>query len=249
MSRRALAYIVLSVGLLALLITFRAPLIAWFTGRPLTAEEPREQTVQVTANGEVCEALPDDAVAPLRESFGAYEEVRSLLASDQVDGLTPRAERLAALLHDARGAVPRGSRVLAGRLDEAEDAAGRLQAARTLKDARSSFASLSQGLTGVAACEPRLAEGWHLFECVMTPGFNRWMQRSDQIRNPYKGKAMLACGTPADWPALETTASTGAAAEAISHWTCPMHPSVRQSGPGKCPLCGMDLVPVERRPQ
>lgn len=25
-------------------------------------------------------------------------------------------------------------------------------------------------------------------------------------------------------------------------WTCPMHPEVREKAPGKCPLCGMDLV-------
>jgi membrane fusion protein, copper/silver efflux system len=29
-------------------------------------------------------------------------------------------------------------------------------------------------------------------------------------------------------------------------WTCSMHPQVRLPGPGKCPICGMDLVPVER---
>ena len=28
-------------------------------------------------------------------------------------------------------------------------------------------------------------------------------------------------------------------------WTCPMHPQVRQSAPGRCPLCGMDLVPAD----
>jgi membrane fusion protein, copper/silver efflux system len=27
-------------------------------------------------------------------------------------------------------------------------------------------------------------------------------------------------------------------------WTCAMHPQIRQAGPGKCPLCGMDLIPV-----
>ncbi len=26
-------------------------------------------------------------------------------------------------------------------------------------------------------------------------------------------------------------------------YTCPMHPEVRQKGPGKCPQCGMFLVP------
>ena len=27
-------------------------------------------------------------------------------------------------------------------------------------------------------------------------------------------------------------------------WTCSMHPQIRQSEPGKCPICGMDLVPL-----
>jgi Cu(I)/Ag(I) efflux system membrane fusion protein len=27
-------------------------------------------------------------------------------------------------------------------------------------------------------------------------------------------------------------------------WTCSMHPQIRQSEAGKCPLCGMDLIPV-----
>jgi membrane fusion protein, copper/silver efflux system len=37
--------------------------------------------------------------------------------------------------------------------------------------------------------------------------------------------------------------STGAPDD-IHHWTCSMHPSVRQQGPGKCPICGMDLIAV-----
>ena len=28
-------------------------------------------------------------------------------------------------------------------------------------------------------------------------------------------------------------------------WTCAMHPQIRMSGPGKCPICYMDLIPVE----
>lgn len=27
-------------------------------------------------------------------------------------------------------------------------------------------------------------------------------------------------------------------------WTCSMHPQIRKTEPGKCPLCGMDLIPV-----
>ena len=30
-------------------------------------------------------------------------------------------------------------------------------------------------------------------------------------------------------------------------YTCPMHKDVRQSGPGKCPTCGMALLPEGTR--
>lgn len=30
-----------------------------------------------------------------------------------------------------------------------------------------------------------------------------------------------------------------------TYWTCPMHPKVKEDGPGKCPICGMSLVKVE----
>lgn len=28
-------------------------------------------------------------------------------------------------------------------------------------------------------------------------------------------------------------------------WTCSMHPQIQQDAPGQCPLCGMDLIPIE----
>lgn len=34
------------------------------------------------------------------------------------------------------------------------------------------------------------------------------------------------------------------AAGDAEHWTCPMHPDVKQDGPGTCPFCGMALEPV-----
>ncbi len=38
---------------------------------------------------------------------------------------------------------------------------------------------------------------------------------------------------------------SGKADNKISNiWTCSMHPQIRQSNPGKCPLCGMDLIPL-----
>ncbi|MCO5143952.1 MAG: efflux RND transporter periplasmic adaptor subunit [Oligoflexia bacterium] len=50
-----------------------------------------------------------------------------------------------------------------------------------------------------------------------------------------------------------TKENTGENASEHSHqqvgqkevWTCSMHPQIRKDGPGKCPICGMDLVKVD----
>lgn len=39
---------------------------------------------------------------------------------------------------------------------------------------------------------------------------------------------------------LKTSESSGV----TGAWTCSMHPQIKQAGPGRCPICGMDLVPV-----
>src|SRR5437762_9990548 len=33
----------------------------------------------------------------------------------------------------------------------------------------------------------------------------------------------------------------------VDYYTCTMHPSVHSKDPGKCPICGMDLVPVMKK--
>jgi hypothetical protein len=39
---------------------------------------------------------------------------------------------------------------------------------------------------------------------------------------------------------------TAGATAAQSKYTCPMHPEVVSDTPGRCPKCGMDLVPVDQ---
>ena len=36
----------------------------------------------------------------------------------------------------------------------------------------------------------------------------------------------------------------GAPAAAKTIWTCAMHPQIRRDAPGQCPICGMDLIPL-----
>jgi len=43
-------------------------------------------------------------------------------------------------------------------------------------------------------------------------------------------------------PAATASTSPAAAEPAATKYQCPMHPSIVQDHPGKCPICGMDLV-------
>lgn len=43
---------------------------------------------------------------------------------------------------------------------------------------------------------------------------------------------------------MPTVTQPAQAEQEAKSWTCPMHPEVVQSEPGKCPKCGMKLVPV-----
>jgi membrane fusion protein, copper/silver efflux system len=52
------------------------------------------------------------------------------------------------------------------------------------------------------------------------------------------GYALRGPGPEADSGAMETPE------RAVDFWTCSMHPQVQQPGPGKCPICHMDLIPV-----
>ncbi|HLA85292.1 MAG TPA: efflux RND transporter periplasmic adaptor subunit [Thermoguttaceae bacterium] len=56
---------------------------------------------------------------------------------------------------------------------------------------------------------------------------------------------MIAGGSAARSPRTGSTAASETTTGATL-WTCAMHPQVRQKGPGKCPICRMDLTPVAK---
>lgn len=71
-----------------------------------------------------------------------------------------------------------------------------------------------------------------------------------KTKNRIKAIAILALGLFLGWLIFGGSGSTDnehnhqdAAGETI--WTCSMHPQIQQSEPGACPLCGMDLIPLE----
>jgi membrane fusion protein, copper/silver efflux system len=57
---------------------------------------------------------------------------------------------------------------------------------------------------------------------------------------------LIGCGGTARPPDAGSSAPAKATSDATL-WTCSMHPQVLRKEPGKCPICGMDLVPVAKR--
>ena len=59
--------------------------------------------------------------------------------------------------------------------------------------------------------------------------------------------AAFALGLSWNGNAADDTKPTSNADEQVANvkfWTCAMHPQIKQPGPGRCPLCAMDLIPV-----
>ena len=87
-------------------------------------------------------------------------------------------------------------------------------------------------------CGPRCAERFRAEPAKYLPGAEPAGQTKDTA---CRGCDANVVGAPA--PAGEPSRAPLAAI-----FTCPMHPEVRQSGPGACPKCGMALEPIEPAP-
>lgn len=57
------------------------------------------------------------------------------------------------------------------------------------------------------------------------------------------GALALLVALIAWWPK-----GTGQAAAENDTWTCSMHPQIRLPNPGRCPICGMQLIPISKLP-
>ena len=64
----------------------------------------------------------------------------------------------------------------------------------------------------------------------------KFKEAPDRYLAPAGGAAKAAGQAP------PVSSSTRQGSEAL--YTCPMHPGIRQKGPGACPICGMALEPV-----
>jgi Cu(I)/Ag(I) efflux system membrane fusion protein len=204
-----------------------------------TASSPRVAPVEYSP-------LAFDA---LRSSIDAYDRARGKLARDDMHSIGADARTIADALRAVHDTLPAGSELL-DVVTDAREAAEHLTVASSLNDSRTQFGKLSESFLPLVGADARLSSGWHVFECPMFEGHPRWMQRRDHPENPYMGTQMPSCGTSATWqaPTASQAPSTGSPGE-IDHYTCSMHPSVKQAVPGTCPICGMNLIPVTKEQQ
>lgn len=209
-------------------------------GKPADIAEPALPVIE----------LPASALETMRMAFDATERVRAELAADRLDGIAGPAREAAQALRSAQNALANAPPEIADCVGKAIAAAEQVASANDLESARRAFGELNRFLIALAAADPRLQEGWHVFRCPMAEGFRKWIQRSPKLENPYMGQAMLTCGSSTTWgtaPAEDVGVSHeghGHDGKDVSFYTCPMHPSVREKRPGKCPICAMDLSPV-----
>jgi Cu(I)/Ag(I) efflux system membrane fusion protein len=194
-------------------------------------------------------AYPPMAFDALRSTMDAYERIRTKLAGDDTQAVSSDAHTIADALRAVHDALPPGRDDLSDATTGAREAAEHLAAMKAIDDMRSGFAALSRSLLPLIGADSRLTAGWQVFECPMFEDHPRWMQHASAPDNPFMGSKMPSCGTAASWQAPAPSEGPAAGAGTIDHYTCSMHPSVRQAGPGKCPICGMDLIPVTREQQ
>lgn len=241
--------IVVASGWVAILVVggvlFLKPLRSWFQIGGATASAASADR-QDAGHSALEYEFSARAMPAMRRALAAYDQIRLLLAHDTVEGLEPHAKTLSSALRAAKG----DDHAIDGHLDRAAGGADHLAIAGSLGDARAAFAGLGEHLLPLLAADARLIEGWLLFECSMTEGYNKWAQRSEEAENPYMGQEMLSCGSIADWSVItapvQQTGHADHEGDEIAYWTCAMHPSVRQDGPGECPICSMTLLPVTR---
>ena len=86
-----------------------------------------------------------------------------------------------------------------------------------------------------SAATTRVHEGATYYFCSTHCGAKFEANPAGYLNQPETARAHKPGAHASGGPATQPPATT---------YTCPMHPEVRQQGPGSCPKCGMALVPI-----
>ena len=131
-------------------------------------------------------AAPQSPTTPLPAQlvpiFDQYISIQKSLAADSTQGIAEAATALAKSLKQS------GS----GYLGQTAASAEKLAAAKDLSSSRSEFSALSTALIQYLSVTGLAPAGYHEAYCPMAKA--GWLQKGNEIENPYMGKEMLRCG-------------------------------------------------------
>ena len=220
--RRTRIVSVALIGVLLLVaLVFRKPLFAWFTGS--------------STGGSTSEAA-HVAAAGL-----------SIDTSIQPDPPTESGNRAHVLVRDAQSKPVTGAQV---RLEYDMPAMGAMQAMHGGVDATEDgdgryTVPFDLGMSG----------SWTVSIHVKTSSAGATARYTLRVGSPgltvLGGEAAASAAAGSGSAGAMSMGSESGSAGAgnggdVSYYTCSMHPSVHSQGPGKCPICSMDLTPVTR---
>jgi hypothetical protein len=138
--------------------------------------------------------LSDEARGHVRTALGSYENIRASLVADDGE-IATEAERLATAADAAKAGAPAAH---AADLDAIATESRRLAElpSEDLDGARETFGEVSRHVVALLRREQSLAADLHVFVCPMASGFQKWVQPTDELSNPYMGSSMPQCGSP-----------------------------------------------------
>ena len=157
------------------------------------------------ASGTTAAPTPASA-APVAEALPAtpegvltgYENIRRLLAEDQITAVSAFAKRLTTA---AREVVRAKSTPELPVFERIAAASATLEStdAKDPDAVRRQFGEVSRGVVELLVANESLRASRHVFDCPMAQGYRKWVQLTPAIHNPYMGAKMLECGAASTW--------------------------------------------------
>ncbi len=129
-----------------------------------------------------------------RGMMKSYEECRALLAADTSQGITQCAMGIVAASKSAHAEAPKAAHQPILSVVKAAEALAKV-ADDDIEAQRLGFGEVSKATVAMLTAAPVAAKNYHVFECPMAKGYQRWAQSSATLENPYMGTKMLSCGT------------------------------------------------------
>lgn len=96
----------------------------------------------------------------------------------------------------------------------------------------------------------KMCLNWKVLGGLAAVGIGIWIVAPGALANLLPLLLLAACPLSMMFMMRGMGGMGGGDAQGTSsgEYTCPMHPNVRQTAPGRCPQCGMALVPAAPRP-